>query len=126
MAKIQVLAGDFLQGQAAYHAGCINIETALYPWPGLNVSVSELKTLEVDSETSARSLPSALGLGIAGAMMLGPLGAAAGLMFAEETKEVTFWAELKDGRKFVGVTDGETYLDLEKAACKAASKAPRL
>jgi hypothetical protein len=126
MAKIQVLAGDFLHGQAAYHSGCINIETALYPWPGLNVAVSELKTLEVDSETSARSLPSALGLGVVGAMMLGPLGAAAGLMFSEETKEVTFWAELKDGRKFAGVTDAETYLSLEKAACKATSKAPKL
>jgi hypothetical protein len=123
MAKIQVLAGDFLHGQAAYHTGCINIETALYPWPGINVSVLDLKSLEIDYDACTHSLPSALGLGTAGAMMLGPMGAAAGLMFSEDTKEVSFWAEFKDGRKFAGVTDAETYLSLEKAACTMASKA---
>lgn len=127
MARIQVLAGDFLHGQAAYYSGCINIETALYPWPGINVSVSDLRSLEIDHDASARSLPSALGLGMAGVMMLGPCGAAAGLMFAEDAKDVTFWAELKDGRKFAGVTDAETYLSLEKAATQVvASKAPKI
>ncbi len=123
MAKIQVLAGDFLHGQAAYHSGYINIETALYPWPGINVSVSELKSLEIDHDACTHSLPTALGLGMAGAMMLGPAGAAAGLMFSENTKDVTFWAELKDGRKFAGVTDAETYLSLEKAVCARVSRA---
>jgi hypothetical protein len=121
MARIQVLAGDFLYGQAVYNSGCINIETALYPWPGINVSVSDLKTLEIDHDASGHSLPSALGVGMAGALMLGPMGAAGGLMFSEDTKEVSFWAELKDGRKFAGVTDAETYLSIEKAATHVAA-----
>jgi len=121
MAKIQVLAGDFLYGQAIYQSGYINIETALYPWPGINVPVSDIKTLEIDSESSIRSIPSALGLGLAGAMMLGPFGAAAGLMLAEDKKEVTFWLELKDGRKLAGVTDADTYLNIERAFTKAVA-----
>ncbi|MDB5980154.1 MAG: ribosome assembly protein 4 [Pseudomonas sp.] len=120
MAKIQVLAGDFLDGRANYYSGHINVETALYPWPGLNVPVSDIKSLQIDSETATPSIPSALGLGLAGAMILGPLGAAAGLMLAEDKKEITFYMALEDGRKLVGVTDADTYSSLEKAASKNA------
>lgn len=126
MARIQVLAGDFLHGQANYHSGYLIIETTLCPWPGIKVPVSDIKTLEIASETSKRSIPSALGLGLAGAMMLGPLGAAAGVMLAEDKKEVTFWMGLKDGRKLVCVTDAETYLSIERATNKISASTAHL
>ncbi|MDB5995289.1 MAG: ribosome assembly protein 4 [Pseudomonas sp.] len=127
MTRIQVLAGDFLHGQANYYSGYLIIETVLCPWPGTKVPVSDIKTLEISSETSTRNIPSALGLGLAGAMMLGPLGAAAGVMLAEDKKEVTFWVGLKDGRKFVGVTDAGTYSSIEKATTKtSAPTAPNI
>ncbi|WP_397448709.1 hypothetical protein [Pseudomonas sp. NA-150] len=113
MAKINVLAGDFLQGEGHYESGVITIETALYPWPGLTIPVSEIRTMQVASETARKHPESALGLSLAGAMFLGPVGAVAGLVLAKDTVEVTFWAELKDGRKLLGATDPMTYHTME-------------
>lgn len=38
MAKIKILAGDFLDGHAVYEPGYITIETAVYPWPRLKIA----------------------------------------------------------------------------------------
>jgi hypothetical protein len=109
MAKIKVLAGDFLQGEGEYISGAIRIETPLHPWPGITFSGKTLKSVEVASQSSSTKVDDAIGLGLAGALMLGPVGAAAGLMLAGEETEVTFWATLKDGRKFLAATDDQTY-----------------
>ncbi|MDF2643755.1 MAG: ribosome assembly protein 4, partial [Pseudomonas sp.] len=101
MAKIKVLAGDFLQGDAEYLAGTITLVTPLYPWPGVSLKQTDISHMEIASEAPTTRMENALGLGLAGALVLGPVGAAAGLMFAPEHKEVTFLATLKDGRKLL-------------------------
>ncbi|KIH82930.1 hypothetical protein UCMB321_3385 [Pseudomonas batumici] len=53
-------------------------------------------------------------------MVLGPVGAIAGLMLADEEKEVTFSLDFRDGRSLLCVTDGRTYRDIEAAAGKHA------
>jgi hypothetical protein len=109
MAKIKVLAGDFLQGDGEYRSGTITLVTPLFPWPGVSLKQTDIRFVEIASEASSTKMDDALGLGLAGALMLGPMGAAAGLMFAGEQKEITFLATLKDGRKLLAATDDKTY-----------------
>lgn len=112
MANVKVLAGDFLQGEGEYRGSTLTLETPLYPWPGVNISVNTIKSLEIASSSSGTDVENAIGLGLAGAMVLGPVGAAAGMMLARNETEVTFWATLKDGRKFLAATDERTYKKL--------------
>jgi hypothetical protein len=109
MAKIKVLAGDFLQGDGEYRSGTITLVTALHPWPGVSLKQSDIKHMEIASEASSTKMENALGLGLAGALVLGPVGAAAGMIFASEQKEITFMITLKDGRKLLAATDDKTF-----------------
>lgn len=109
MAKINVLAGDFLQGDGEYRGGTITLVTPLFPWPGISFRHSDIKSVKIASQGHNRSLEGTLGRGLAGALMLGPVGAAASLMLGGEEKEVTFLATLKDGRTLLGATDDGTY-----------------
>ncbi|WP_426139284.1 hypothetical protein [Pseudomonas sp. DWP3-1-2] len=118
MAKIKVLAGDFLQGDGEYFSGNIRIETPLHPWPGIRISGEALQSVEVASQVSSKRVDDAIGLGLAGALMLGPVGAAAGLMLAGQDTEVTFWATLKDGKKFLAATDDQTYRNIANHVAK--------
>ncbi|RMQ40871.1 hypothetical protein ALQ04_00864 [Pseudomonas cichorii] len=105
MAKINVLAGDFLQGNGEYRSGTITLVTPLHPWPGICFKQDEIKSVEIASQASSRKMDGAL----AGALVLGPVGAAAGALLASEEKEITFVATLKDGRTLLAATDEKTY-----------------
>lgn len=51
-----------------------------------------------------------------GALALGPAGLLAGLLLGgEKSKDVTFVAKFKDGRKFLGTTDNKTFTKLQAA-----------
>lgn len=114
MAKVKVLAGDLLQGDGEYHSGVFTLETPLYPWPGIKVLVSSVKSLEIATTGSNKRLEDAVSLGFTGALLLGPLGAAAGVIMAGQEKEVTFWVTLEDGRKVLAATDVGTYREIER------------
>jgi hypothetical protein len=118
MAKIKILAGDFLDGHAVYEPGFITIETVVYPWPGLKISTQEIRDVTLVSESSNSDVSSSVSLGLAGAMVLGPMGAVAGFMLAGEEDEVTFSVALRDGRSMLCVTDGCTYRDIESTVGK--------
>ncbi|WP_040068900.1 hypothetical protein [Pseudomonas batumici] len=120
MSKIKILAGDFLDGHAEHEGGYIIVETALYPWPGLKLPTSEIADIRAVSEASHQGMRGTMSLSLAGAMVLGPVGAIAGLMLADEEKEVTFSLDFRDGRSLLCVTDGRTYRDIEAAAGKHA------
>ncbi|WP_223483560.1 hypothetical protein [Pseudomonas sp. A-RE-19] len=118
MAKIIVLAGDFPQGDGEYHLGTITLKTSLKPRLGKSLSVSEFKDLTVQNTDSNKNIKTAIGLGIAGAMLLGPVGAIAGYLLAGNNTEVTFMATLKDGGKLLAATDSDTYRDISARALK--------
>ncbi|WP_286863278.1 MULTISPECIES: hypothetical protein [Pantoea] len=44
---------------------------------------------------------------------MGPLGLIAGAMLGGNRKDVTFIAELSEGRKFMATTDSKTYTELQ-------------
>ncbi|MBV4457531.1 hypothetical protein KVG96_06170 [Pseudomonas sp. COR58] len=118
MANITVLAGDFLQGDGVYRDGSLTLRTTLHPWPGLTLPLSSIKTLEVANEESISNIKDAIGYGVAGAMLLGPIGAIAGFMLAGHETEVTFLATLKDRRRLLIAADSDTYQEISRrVAC---------
>jgi hypothetical protein len=112
MTKIKILAGDFLQGDGEYRAGIITLVTPLCPWPGISLRHTDISHMEIASEAFTTRMEDALGLGLAGALVAGPVGAAAGMMFAGGQKEITFLIAFKDGRKLLAATDDKTYQTL--------------
>lgn len=112
MANITVLAGDFLQGDGEWRNGVLTLSTPLHPWPGISIPIAKFATLEVANQESVNKVKDAIGFGIAGAMILGPIGAIAGFLLAGKETEVTFIATLKDGRKLLAATDSDTYQEI--------------
>lgn len=77
------------------------------------ISLSEVSTIEIATEESVVNLGGAAGWGIAGSVLLGPVGLLAGLILGGRGKDVTFACVFKDGRKFLGTTSEKTFNDLQ-------------
>jgi hypothetical protein len=113
MAKITVHAGDFLKVPGFLTSnGMILLATEEHPTDGEFIPLTEVDTIEVASEESVKKLGGTIGWGAAGAVLFGPVGLLAGLLFGGRKKEVTFVAKFKDGRKLLATTDNGTYTKL--------------
>jgi hypothetical protein len=106
-----VLAGDFLKGEGQLAMGSLVLPTERKP-AGEAVPLAELATVEAANEETARDMVGTIGWGAAGAVLLGPVGLLAGLFLGGKTKEITFIARFKDGRKLMATTDSGTYTKL--------------
>ncbi len=113
MAKVTVLAGNFLQGESDYREGAFRLKTLLNPAAGVKVQASAFKALEVTTQESVTNRD-AIGYSIAGAMLLGPVGAIAGYLMAGKETEITFIATFKDGSKLLAATDSDTFRDISR------------
>lgn len=114
MSKIKLLAGDFQQAKdVRFGAGCFLFTYGLFK--SETVKATELQELEVASEESLKRLGGTLGWGIAGGLLLGGVGALAGLLVGGRAKEVTFVAKFKDGRKLLATTDASTFKAIQAA-----------
>lgn len=115
MASIKVEAGDLDKGAWQFtglfgSALMTKPTTKAHPWKGESVNLgADLERAELLDGESVKKLAGTAGWGIAGAVLLGPLGAIGGILLGGNKKEVAFAAYLKDGRKFMGVTDGGTW-----------------
>lgn len=115
MAKIKVLAGDFLKGDGQVSFNALGLRTEKHSFLGESIPFSQLEEVEVASEESVKKIGGTIGWGAAGAVLLGPVGLLAGLLAGGRKKEVTFVAKFKDGRKLMGTADNATYLKLKAA-----------
>ncbi|HFU75176.1 MAG TPA: hypothetical protein ENK91_15675 [Bacteroidetes bacterium] len=115
MAKIKVLAGDFLEGDSEYSWGSLVLKTEEHSWVGETISLNQLDTVDIATEESVKKLGGTVGWGAAGAVILGPVGLLAGLLLGGKKKEVTFVAKFKDGRKLMASTDSKTFTKLQAA-----------
>ena len=70
---------------------------------------NNIEKIELMTEEKAKSFLGAAGLGIVGGLVLGPLGALAGVLAGGNKKEICFACYLKDGKKFMAVSDAKTY-----------------
>lgn len=115
MARITVLAGDFLKGRSAYGFGSLVLRTEAHFISGETIPLSELESVEVASEESVKKIGGTIGWGAAGALVLEPVGLLAGLLLGGKKKEVTFVAKFRDGRKLLATTDSGTFTKLQAA-----------
>jgi hypothetical protein len=108
--RIMIHAGDFPVGVAVLHSGQILLpreETDGFQTK--TVAIADLDELEVASEESVKRLSGTLGWGVAGVLILGPVGLLAGLLEGGKRMEVTFVAKFKDGRRMLGAADSQIY-----------------
>lgn len=87
----------------------------LLPKPGGGIGYGEeiwptdFAEIEMASEESVKSVCGAVGWGVAGAALFGPVGLLAGALMGGRKDEVTFVAKLKDGRKMLGTMEKKDY-----------------
>lgn len=117
MAKIKIHAGDFPKGTANLMLGIIS-----FPWQpgdgfstGKTVPLSDLEQVDIASEESVKRVGGTVGWGVAGAVILGPVGLLAGLLGGGRGTDVTFVARFRDGKKMLASTDSKTYRKLAAA-----------
>ena len=113
MAKINVLAGDFVAGKhSQFVFGTFIMARDEMGWTGYkteNYLKDQIETIEVASEESVKKWGGTIGWSAVGALALGPVGLLAGLLLGGKKNEVTFVTVFKDGKKFLGTTDSKTY-----------------
>jgi len=115
MSKVKVLAGDFLEADGEYSWGSLTLKTKEHSWVGETISLKQLDTVDIATEESVKKIGGTVGWGVAGAVILGPVGLLAGLLLGGKKKEVTFVAKFKDGRKLMASTDSKTFTKLQAA-----------
>lgn len=71
--------------------------------------------IEVVTEETKKKFIGAAGWGLVGAAALGPLGLIAGVLSGGNKKEICFVCYLKDGRKFMAISDSKVYQDFVSA-----------
>ncbi|HGA2317479.1 TPA: hypothetical protein ACIRVE_002034 [Pseudomonas putida] len=113
MTRLTVQSGDFLQGEGEFRNGSLTLKTPRSPSPGERISLARIADLRLASLESSRSLGTALGWGVAGALVAGPVGLLAGLWLGGKEEEATFLATFKDGRKLMAITDGKTWSKID-------------
>ncbi len=104
--KFTVLAGDFATGPNV-HMICgdnLQFQKKDPSWRMMfnaheKVPVSQIASIEVASEETAKSFAGAATAGLAGGLLLGPVGAIAGLLACGNSSSVTFVLTLRDGRR---------------------------
>ena len=118
MATVKVEAGHIDKGAWQYSGMfgtsiLTRASTKDHPWKGETINHGlELERTELLDEEKVKKLAGTAGWGVAGAVLLGPIGAIGGMLLGGNKKEVAFAAYLKDGRKFMATTDGGTWKKL--------------
>lgn len=121
MSTIKVVAGDLYNGSWQFvgmfgSATMSRASTTKSLWKGESIDLkTEVENIEQLTEEKVKKLAGTAGWGIAGAVLLGPLGAIGGMLLGGNKKEVAFACYLKDGRKFMGTTDGKTWQKITAA-----------
>ena len=115
MAKVKIHAGDFLSVDGSFMMGVLTLKTEKNKFAGESIMTTELETVELASEENVKRIGGTVGWGIAGGVVLGPVGLLAGLLLGGKKKEVTFVAKFKDGRKLLATTDNKTFTKLQAA-----------
>ncbi len=115
MSTIKIIAGDLDHGDWQFtgmFGTCLmtRASTKSSFWTGESVDLkSAVESVDQLNEEKVKKLAGTAVWGVAGAALLGPLGAIGGMLLGGNKKEVAFACYLKDGRKFMATTDGKTW-----------------
>jgi hypothetical protein len=115
MSTIKVVAGDLDKGSWQFigsFGACTmtRASTTKSLWKGESYNLNtDVQSIEQLTEEKVKKLAGTAAWGIAGAVLLGPLGAIGGMLVGGNKIEVAFTCHLKDGQKFMATTDGKTW-----------------
>ena len=114
--QFEVLAGDFKKGTGHqfYSDGRLRMKVPgklFKQW----IPLADLEEAQVATEDSVKRLGGTVGWGLAGGLVLGPVGLLAGLLAGGRGKDVTFVCKLKDGRKFMATAPAKVYTQIAAA-----------
>ena len=132
MSTIKIMAGDLDTGAWDF-VGMFGVAVMTKAITRDNPATGERYSFQRDVESvdaldsdRVKKLGGTLGWGVAGGAILGPLGAIGGMLLGGNKKEVTFTGILKDGRKFMAVTDDKTWKKILAAMFTAATSSRSL
>lgn len=122
MAGIEVIAGNFPIGRAEYGFGLLAFPKK--PKQGFPNDVvvkpeEELLQVEISSEEEASRVAEAASVGLAGGLLLGPVGLLIGGLLGaadKKAKQITFIAKFSGNRQMLAKTDDKTYAKLQAIA----------
>lgn len=112
----KVIAGDFPRtSQIAFMLGEATLSWGFGKDKTVNLKNNISKVEQVTEESKKKFIGSA-GWGLVGGLALGPLGLIAGALAGGNKKEICFACFLKDGRKFMAISDPKTYQKITRLA----------
>ncbi|MFF7709537.1 hypothetical protein [Pseudomonas sp. NPDC007930] len=112
MAKLNVQAGDFLQGTGEFKNAAFTLRSVNNPSMGETIPLDRIQRMTVANQETNRHFGTSLGWGMAGALLAGPIGFIAGFWLGGKEEEITFIATLKDGRKLQATADRKTFTQI--------------
>lgn len=110
LGTFRVVAGDFKPGKEHQFLNGTFTMKREDRWRRESIKIEAVDLIETADEENVKRLGGTIGWGVAGAALLGPVGALAGLIAGGRGKDVTFVCKLKDGRKFIGVASTKLYI----------------
>ncbi|EGQ8129878.1 MULTISPECIES: hypothetical protein [Vibrio] len=113
MAKVKVHTASFPYVDITATSGSLFIKTTPFQTTGECVLGSRIKSIDAASEESVKKIGGTLGWSVVGGAIAGPVGLLAGALLGGKGKDVTFVAELDDGRKFMGTVDNKSFTKLK-------------
>lgn len=138
MGTFTVLAGDFPKSPLAAVAGNTlrmpqppswKMRLGVARWePFEVVHAAEFASLEVVGQMSGKSFGGAAVAGIAGGLLLGGVGAVAGVLAGGNQDAVTFQLTLRDGRRVLGSAKPVVYQEIVAAEfdCRGQEPPPKV
>ena len=141
MATFAILAGDFgktpsptIAGQTLRlpkppHAVSWKMLFGVTKWePVESIHAAEIASLEVVGQASGKSFGGAAAAGIAGDLLLGGIGAVAGVLAGGNKDAVTFQLTLRDGRALLGSAKPTAFQKIQAVefACRGQEPPPKV
>lgn len=111
-AKNAVIAGDYLNKAIVASGSRVCISTGLFKL--LDINKTNVIDYEVVDQESRKSAASAVGRGLVGSLLLGPVGALAGLSAKSKGTHVLA-IQFKDGKKSLIEIDDKKYKVIMKS-----------
>ena len=109
---IKVHAGDFKTGNEHQFIKNFFLLKTKNKFFREKISVDKIEKIEIANEENVKRLTGMIGMGVVGAVLLGPVGLLVGILAGGHGKTITFICEFKDGRKFLGSTPYKVYQDM--------------
>ena len=119
--SFEIIAGDFKKrkdhffGSNTFFLYPIDGESGFFGDKTEKINIDQVEVLEIANEENVKNLGGAVGWGVAGAVLLGPVGLLAGALLGGKGKKVTFVCKFKDGRKFMATAKNKEFVKMQAA-----------